>query len=103
MDGFRPDYLDRNITPNINYLGKKMWSLIVKKTEKIDRKASLLAGRQSDRQTDRQVDRHTSRQTSRQTDIPTVRQADGKVDRQTDRRTEGRGRTDDGRRDGEHT
>ena len=23
MDGFRPDYLERNITPNINYLGKK--------------------------------------------------------------------------------
>ena len=24
LDGFRPDYLDRNITPNINYLGKLM-------------------------------------------------------------------------------
>ena len=23
MDGFRPDYLERDITPNINYLGKK--------------------------------------------------------------------------------
>ena len=23
LDGFRPDYLERDITPNINYLGKK--------------------------------------------------------------------------------
>ena len=23
MDGFRPDYLERDITPNSNYLGKK--------------------------------------------------------------------------------
>ena len=28
MDGFRPDYLDKNITPNINYLGKMIPSFI---------------------------------------------------------------------------
>lgn len=33
MDGFRPDYLDRNLTPNINYLGKKISSLIARKEE----------------------------------------------------------------------
>lgn len=29
MDGFRPDYLDRNLTPNINYLGKFLPELLL--------------------------------------------------------------------------
>ena len=32
MDGFRPDFLGRNLTPNIDYLGKKnllpFWTFI---------------------------------------------------------------------------
>ena len=30
LDGFRPDYLDKNITPNINYLGKMILSFIAR-------------------------------------------------------------------------
>jgi len=81
MDGFRPDYLDRNITPNINYLGEKTLSFIARKTEKICRKGSLQAGRQTDRQTDRG--------TEGQKDEQTGRPADGRTDRQTDRQTNG--------------
>ena len=33
MDGFRPDYLDRNITPNINYLGKMISSFLARETD----------------------------------------------------------------------
>lgn len=61
MDGFRPDYLDRNITPNINYLGKMIPSFIAGLT-------GSQAGRQSYRETDRWTDRDTHGQTDRQTD-----------------------------------
>ena len=33
LDGFRPDYLDKNITPNINYLGKMILSFIARETD----------------------------------------------------------------------
>ena len=33
MDGFRPDYLDKNITPNINYLGKMILSFIAREAD----------------------------------------------------------------------
>ena len=33
LDGFRPDYLDKNITPNINYLGKMIPSFIARETD----------------------------------------------------------------------
>ena len=41
MDGFRPDYLERDITPNINYLGKK-FSWVCKMFDFADTSFALL-------------------------------------------------------------
>ena len=41
MDGFRPDYLERDITPNINYLGKK-FSWVCKMFDFVDTSFAFL-------------------------------------------------------------
>ena len=75
MDGFRPDYLDRNITPNINYLGKMIPSFIAGLT-------GSQAGRQAYKET-RWIDRETHGQRDTRTDRQTDRRRAGQTDGET--------------------
>ena len=102
MDGFRPDFLGRNLTPNIDYLGKKnllpFWTFISdpklrsiqQSCKQTDIKVQFDGDEQTDRRTDGRTEGPTDGPTNKQTDGKTDEQTCRRTDRQTDRRTDRR-------------
>ena len=97
MDGFRPDFLGRNLTPNIDYLGKKnllpFWTFIsdpkLKKQSCKQTDIQLQFDGEMNRRTDGRTDGRADRWTDEQIDGRKNRRADIQTDRQTDEQTDG--------------